>query len=113
MAVHYGREKRRFFRLIYPQTNCPAMRFWEDWNKEYPVREISEGSIVFHADNPGNFLPGQSISAFVCFRQGKTDPIKGIILRIRGNRVIVVLNQGISLQRVSEEEVILDLSQGA
>ena len=112
MSVHRGSEKRRFFRLIYPQTYHPSLRFWENWDFEYAVNEISEGSLVFTCSTPGEFLPGQVISAFVFFRQGKSDQVKGTIIKIRGQRVVMLLSQGISLQRVCEEEVILDLSQG-
>lgn len=102
MAIPGGREKRRFYRIHYSLSNCPAIHID---GYDYRIADISEGGICFYnAKKCVIFGVNQTVCGLIKFQVSKPAFVKGYVLRIIDNRIIIRLTTGIPSQTIFEQQ---------
>ena len=104
MDQHSQNQRRRYYRLHYPEAERPTV-----WFKglHYEVAEVSEGGLMILLGDGCAVRLGQSFVGVVRFQDGETNSIVGVVLRIDENRMAVKLSKGISLRRMMAEQIRL------
>jgi hypothetical protein len=104
MDQHSQNQRRRYYRLHYPEAERPTV-----WFKglHYEVAEVSEGGLMILLGDGCAVRLGQSFAGVVRFQDGETNSIVGIVLRIDANKMVVKLSKGISLKRMMAEQIRL------
>jgi hypothetical protein len=96
--------KRRYYRLQYPEVERPSVWFK---GRCYEVTEVSEGGVMVLLGDGCAVRPGQSFVGVIEFQDGETNSIVGVVLRIVENKMAVKLAKGISLRRMMAEQIRL------
>jgi len=104
MDQHPQDQRRRYYRLHYPEIERPTVWFK---GRYYEVSEISEGGVVILLGDGCAVRLGQAFVGVIQFQDGETNSIVGVVLRIDGNRMVVKLSKGISLRRMMTEQIRL------
>ena len=86
-------QRRRYYRLHYPEVERPTVWFK---GRYYEVAEVSEGGVMILLGDGCAVRLGQSFAGVIQFQDGETNSIVGVVLRIDGNRMVVKLSKGIS-----------------
>ncbi|HEY3418862.1 MAG TPA: hypothetical protein VGM23_18460 [Armatimonadota bacterium] len=105
MADEHSRERRRFFRLPYPEGAVRPTILTLDGS--FPVSEISEKGLRFVCRRAAMFKLHQPVKATVRFLGGETCLIEGHVLRMTADAVILFLTKGIPLNKIVEEQRML------
>ena len=94
-----GDQKRRYYRLEFPQFQRPKLFFQ---HRVFEVIEISEAGARITA---AGALPavGSKIEGTMLFTDGEKETISGKVIRKDGAVLILDLAKGISLQRITTE----------
>ena len=104
MDQHPQNQRRRYYRLQYPEVERPTVWFK---GRTYEVAEVSEGGVMILLGDGCAVRVGQSFAGVVEFEDGETNSIVGVVLRIDANKMIVKLSKGISLRRMMAEQIRL------
>lgn len=96
-----ARDRRRFYRLRYPEHRRPSLAQGMDADA---ITEISEAAIAIFCPTFGRYMKGQAIMASVQFQDGETCTVSGSVYRLSAQDVIIVLNQLIPMARVVREQ---------
>jgi len=104
MDQHPQNQRRRYYRLQYPELERPTVWFKARY---YEVTEVSEGGVMILLGDGCAVRLGQSFAGVVQFEDGETNPIVGVVLRIAENKMVVKLSKGISLRRMMAEQIRL------
>ena len=104
MDQHPQKQRRRYYRLQYPELERPTVWFKARY---YEVTEVSEGGVMILLGDGCAVRLGQSFAGVVQFEDGETNSIVGVVLRIDANKMIVKLSKGISLRRMMAEQIRL------
>jgi len=92
--------RRRYYRFRYPLADQPALRFA---GRTYLVTELSEGGLRFAT--AGNTLQvSEEVYGQIRFHDNSVELISGVIQRLVRGEAIVVLTQGVTLQRAMAEQ---------
>jgi len=101
---HYsGEQRRRYYRIKYPLIERPVITVDK---KEYKVIDISEGGVKFFSPVK-TFNIGEYINGSIKFHDGEVLEVEGHVLRLQNKRVIILLDRGITLQRILKEQRFL------
>jgi len=84
MNEELSRERRRFFRLPYPEG--PVRPTLLTLNGSFAVSEISEKGLRFICRRVATFKMNQHINGVVRFQNGQTCPIQGVVMRLTAMR---------------------------
>ncbi|MDG3084743.1 PilZ domain-containing protein [Vibrio hannami] len=104
MKQDLNHERRQFYRLRYPKAERPSI---ELSGQIFQVCEISELGmrLLFRSEDP---VPlGVKINGVIHFSDSKDVEIEGIALRQHSGEVAVKLSKGISLKRMTDEQLRL------
>jgi hypothetical protein len=104
-------ERRQFFRLRYPIDERPII---ELDGESYPVCEISEegARLLFRSTDPVSF--GETLTGTIHFSDSEDVEVEGIPLRQHGCEVALKLTKGLSLERMTDEQLhLLDKYPGS
>jgi len=104
MDQHPQNQRRRYYRLQYPEVERPTVWFK---GRDYEVTEVSEGGVMILLGDGCAVRLGQSFVGVIQFQDGETNPIVGVVLRIAANKMAVKLSKGISLRRMMAEQIRL------
>jgi hypothetical protein len=104
MDQHSQNQRRRYYRLHYPEVERPTVWFK---GRYYEVAEVSEGGVMILLGDGCAVGLGQSFVGVVRFQDGETNSIVGVVLRIDENKMVVKLSKGISLRRMMAEQIRL------
>jgi hypothetical protein len=102
MDQHPEHQKRRYYRLHYPEVERPSVWFK---GRYYEVSEVSEGGIMILLGDGCAVRLGQSFVGVIRFQDGETNSIVGVVLRIDENKMVVKLSKGVSLRRMMAEQI--------
>jgi len=102
MDQHSQNQRRRYYRLHYPEVERPTVWFKGQY---YGVTEVSEGGVMILLGDGCAVRLGQSFVGVIQFQDGETNPIVGVVLRIDEGRMAVKLSKGISLRRMMAEQI--------
>jgi hypothetical protein len=97
-------QRRRYYRLRYPEVERPTVWFK---GRYYEVLEVSEGGAMILLGDGCAVRLGQSFVGVVQFQDGETSSIVGVVLRLDENKMVVKLSKGISLRRMMAEQIRL------
>jgi hypothetical protein len=100
----HPRNQRRYYRLRYPEVERPTVWFK---GRTYEVTEVSERGVMILLGDECAVRLGQLFVGVVQFRDGETNSIVGVVLRIDANKMVVKLSKGISLRRMMAEQIRL------
>lgn len=93
--------RRRFFRLRYPETRRPTIEVNDGRCK---IVEISERGLRLEASS-WPFPVGEGVSARIHFSDGTKCILEDAeIYRIDGSEVVIVFSDGVSMQRMAREQ---------
>lgn len=97
-------ERRQFFRLRYPIAERPTI---ELQGESYQVCEISEegARLLFRSAKPVSF--GETMTGTIHFFDSEDVDVEGIPLRQHGCEVALKLTKGLSLKRMTDEQLHL------
>lgn len=98
------KQRRRYYRLHYPEVERPTVWFKGQY---FEVAEVSEGGVMILLGDGCAVRLGQSFAGVIQFNDGETNPIVGVVLRIEENRMVVKLSKGITLKRMMAEQIRL------
>ena len=98
--------RRKFFRLTYPESYRPKIKIYGDI---YFVSQVSERGIVLLIPDLPHRKKGAKFVALIEFADKTTLKIGGRILRIEGDKVIGELSESIDFKRINEEQRQLKL----
>ncbi len=101
MARDSQDERRRHYRLRYPEAERPTARIND---LDYPVVDISEGGSRLLLAGGRGLRRGQQFAGTVLFPDGETVPIEGVVLRSTEKHMAVQLSKGISQKRMVAEQ---------
>ena len=104
MDQHPENQRRRYYRLHYPEVERPSVWFKGQY---YEVTEVSEEGLVILLGSGCAVRLGQSFVGVIQFRDGETHSIVGVVLRIDESKMAVKLSKGISLKRMMAEQIRL------
>jgi hypothetical protein len=104
MDQHPHNQRRRYYRLRYPEVERPSVWFK---GRYYEATEVSEGGVMILLGDGCAVRMGQSFVGVIQFQDGETNPIVGVVLRIDENKMVVKLSKGISLRRMMAEQIRL------
>ena len=104
MDQHPQDQRRRYYRLQYPEVERPTVWFKARY---YEVTEVSEGGVMILLGDGCAVRLGQSFVGVIQFQDGEINPIVGVVLRIDEGRMAVKLSKGISLRRMMAEQIRL------
>ena len=104
MDQHSQNQRRRYYRLHYPEAERPTVWFK---GRHYEVAEVSEGGLMILLGDGCAVRLGQAFVGVVRFQDGETNSIVGVVLRIDENKMAVKLSKGISLRRMMAEQIRL------
>jgi hypothetical protein len=95
--------QRTHFRLEYPKPDRPTILID---GRTYEILDLSESGCKFAVD--GVFSSAKpSIRGTVKFKDGKTCDVVGHILRSTDEFCVMILNKGIPLAKMHEEQIAL------
>ncbi len=97
-----GRDRRRFFRLLYGRVPGPILLC--RGAVQFKVIEISEAAIVLHCEDLTAFLRGQQVMGSLMFHDRKPLPIIGNVFRLTADRIVVMLGRFIPTARIMQEQ---------
>lgn len=97
-------ERRQFFRLFYPVTNQPKLIIT---GREYEVTELSEAAIVIRPDDHWRFTLGKLIGGTLCFHDGESLPLAGLVLRAEPKKAVIMLEPHLPTARLFKEQLEL------
>lgn len=100
MAEQTGRDRREFYRLIYPVAVRPTIQVGAF---VYEAFDVSEYGIKLLCDDL-NFRLGQTILGTITFHDSMSYPIEGVVLRITRYEVILRLMKPIPERRMLDEQ---------
>jgi PilZ domain len=92
--------RRRFFRLRYPERDRPLLAFKR---LELPVAELSEGGARLVVDDL-TLSRHERIAADIRFADGAVFGVVGTVIRHEGDEAVLKLDFGIPLRRMLSEQ---------
>ena len=95
-----GNPNRRHFRMKFPRTDRPNLVLD---GVDVPVIDISESGLKFKAPKPGLFQMRQGLQGTLTFKSGKDVAIKGDVVRIVGDLVMISFKKNLPLPVLKEE----------
>ena len=95
-------QRRGFYRLEYPVTERPTVRYK---GRDYKVSEASEGGIKILLDRHCEIHARQLFAGVVRFKDGGIAPVVGVVLRSDEREMIVKFTKGISFNRMMAEQM--------
>jgi hypothetical protein len=101
---HPQHQRRRYYRLRYPEVERPTVWFK---GRYYEAAEVSEGGVMILLGDGCAVRLGQSFVGVIQFQDGETNSIVGVVLRIDETKMAVKLSKGISLRRMMAEQIRL------
>lgn len=106
MTNKKGDNQRNHFRLVYPPSDRPKLRIGRI---DHEVIDLSEGGLRFATTQGYKPKPGDMLKGEVVFRDRKTAPIQGRVVRFDAeeNQCSLEFIQGIPLAKMMEEQRIL------
>ena len=99
-------EKRKYFRIIYPEPSRPKIVIGE---KHFDIIDISEQGVKFCLDENLKLPEDEDLQGIVTFPGGTKVEIQGKILRRHGDKLIILFEHGIPAERISKEHIQLRL----
>ncbi|MHB9025434.1 MAG: hypothetical protein ACYC7E_14900 [Armatimonadota bacterium] len=112
MAADVSSERRRFFRLPYPEG--PVRPMFLTVGGGFPVTEISEKGLRFACQRFAAFKLNQPVKGIVRFQNGQTCSVEGAVLRLTSDTVVLFLSRGIPLnQIIAEQRVLINLRRSS
>jgi hypothetical protein len=101
-----GRNRREYFRIIYPLYYRPKVRIsGEDYESD--VMELSERGVRFRYKGSSQLSTGAEIHVNITFYDDESFQLKGELLRIEKEDVILRFSGSISLNRIMKEQTYL------
>ncbi len=94
-------ERRSYYRLRYPRAERPALRS-ED--REFKVSEVSEGGARIVLKGEHDVELDQPFAGTLCFPDGESTAVEGIVMRSDEYEIVVALSRGVSLNRMVKEQ---------
>ena len=95
-------DRRAYFRIRYPRVERPTIRIGQ---RDFAVSELSEGGARIVGVN---LTQGdQKFPAEICFPDGDTVSIEGVVLRHTGSETAVEFSKRIAAQRMFAEQMRL------
>jgi hypothetical protein len=104
MAVKpYARQKRRYYRLQYPESERPLLSFS---GGVYKAIDISEGGVRFSLTtrSAAKLVTNMVIAGTIDFCGRGTFPIKGRLLRIMEDLAVIELDANLPLFHIMAEQ---------
>ena len=102
-----GRNRREYFRIIYPLACRPKLIFS---GNEYDVIDISEKGIKFICKEMNEFQQGLEVKINITFNNADPLALKGIVLRIDKKIAVLSLTESIPLDRIIAEQRYIKLN---
>jgi len=102
MKKETHQEKRRYFRLRYPDDEGPSLRIGE---RLLNVVEVSNRGIVVLAE--GSMTLNQAIGGTLQFQDGAAEQVVGRVLRLSNERTVVYLLHSLPPYRILLERQLL------
>ena len=101
--VSENQEKRKFYRVEYPDSMRPTLRVRKH---EFEVANISEKGVMFLTDGKARF--GKWVNGDVIFSDGQTLAVEGKIVRKRENNIGIFLTiKPIPYSKILSEQRLL------
>ena len=97
-------QKRGFYRLRYPAAERPTLSIGD---RKFVVSEVSEEGARIVISGSCSLDPNKPFSGVLTFPTGETESIKGSVLRSTDNEIVANLTSGISLKRMTAEQIRL------
>ncbi|MDR9829314.1 PilZ domain-containing protein [Vibrio sp. FNV 38] len=94
-------QKRRHFRLRYPQRARPVIRLQ---GQGYYVSELSERGIRVEMRYPESYLFGSPIAGHVALKGAEVIKVEGHVLRSDHNQLVVELVTGPSFKQMMQQQ---------
>ena len=86
--------------MKFPRTDRPSLTLG---GVEAPVIDISESGLKFKAPKPGLFQIRQGVEGTMTFKSGKDIPVKGEVVRLVGDLVMISFKKNLPLPVLKEE----------
>ncbi len=97
---------REFYRIRYPDSYRPKIRIQdEDYDSE--TLELSERGVRFRYHGPGQISEGLEIEMNITFYDGESFQLRGELLRIRKEDIIMRFSERIPIYRLINEQLYL------
>ncbi len=93
--------EREHYRVAYPATLRPRLLVQ---GHTFDVVDISERGIRFRLAKADEPAPGFEVQGAVRFRRGETITIRGIVLRVVQGEVAAMLEEGVPLRVILDEQ---------
>ena len=93
--------KRKFFRIFYPNNDCPRLLLS---GMSFNVIDVSEEGVRFIVKSVTGFTVGQSASGSVTFADGESFLIHGSVARVTDSDVSLNLKRAIPLRKIMAEQ---------
>ncbi len=102
MNVNYEEQKRRYFRVPYPDSIKPP--FEEATGKRYKVVDISEKGLKIEALDDPDLKVGMKVGGTVLFHNKTSVKVVGRILRVDPNGAAIELEKSINVGNLLREQ---------
>ncbi len=94
-------QRREFFRLCYPKRAMPDIRLA---GYRFHVSEVSERGLRVLMEGGANFVRGMNLSGTLNLHQGRQLWIKGQVLRVEKQEMVLKLTEGLTFKDMVEEQ---------
>ncbi len=98
---------RSYFRLEYPHEDRPVLCINRD---RYPIINLCERGVkfgIFSKETQAAFALDDEVAASIVFHDASSTKIEGKILRVDSDALVILLSEGIPLQRIMVEQRFL------
>jgi hypothetical protein len=99
-------EIRQYYRIRYPHSYRPKIRIQGD-DYEGDVVELSERGVRFFYEGKILLNEGLDLKVNIIFQDGESFELKGEILRVAEEDVIVRFSHWLPLNRIMKEQIYL------
>ena len=106
MDVPASGNTREFYRIRYPDSYRPKIRI-QDEDCDNETVELSEQGVRFRYQGPGQLSEGMEIEMNITFYDGDSFQLKGELLRVRKEDVIMRFSERIPIYRLMNEQLYL------